>query len=34
MKVYNTRPVSLMLIKMLSGETNNPLDFVSGVIQQ
>ena len=34
MKVYNTRPVSLMLIKILSGETNNPLDFVSGVIQQ
>ena len=34
MKVYNTRPISLMLIKILSGETNNPLDFVSGVIQQ
>ena len=34
MKVYNTRPVSLMLITILSGETNNPLDFVLGVIQQ
>ena len=34
MKVYNTRPVSLMLIKILSGESNNPLDFVSRVIQQ
>ena len=33
-KVYNTRSVSLMLIKILSGETNNPLDVVPGVIQQ
>ena len=33
-KVYNTRQVSLLLIKILSGETNNPHDFVSGAIQQ